>query len=253
METFMQNLLKESEKSFSGWDFNYISETGRMDNEPLSWSYTSIILSYLSTSNALLDMGTGGGEYLSLLSPLPSKTIATEGYKPNVPIAKQRLEPLGIDVFEVTDDENLPFADESFDLIINRHESYSPNEVYRILKTNGVFITQQVGGKDLMDLNFALGASEDTEFAHWNLSYAKKQLEDAHFTVRKSHEEFPYSRFYDIGALVYYLKAIPWQIEDFSVKRYESLLLKLHEKIKRNGYIQFDSHRFFLSCIKKQG
>jgi hypothetical protein len=67
-------LLSESEKPFSGWDFSYIYDTGRVDSEPLLWSYTSEILPKIRRVNSLLDMGTGGGEYLSMLQPLPLNT-----------------------------------------------------------------------------------------------------------------------------------------------------------------------------------
>lgn len=40
-------------------------------------------------------MGTGGGEFLAGLQPLPPHTCATEGYPPNIPIAQQRLKRLG--------------------------------------------------------------------------------------------------------------------------------------------------------------
>ncbi|WP_365845908.1 hypothetical protein [Clostridium sp.] len=42
---------------------------------------------------------------------------------------------------------NYPFEDNTFDIVINRHESYCVSEVKRILKTDGIFIAQQVGGK----------------------------------------------------------------------------------------------------------
>ena len=62
---------------------------------------------------------------MSSLSPLPKCTCVTEGYEPNIIIAKKRLEPLGVKVYRVDNDESLPFNDETFDLVINRHESYS--------------------------------------------------------------------------------------------------------------------------------
>ncbi len=34
-------LLESANTHFSGWDFSFISETGRMKSEPLSWSYGS--------------------------------------------------------------------------------------------------------------------------------------------------------------------------------------------------------------------
>lgn len=74
---------------------------------------------------------------------------------------------------QVFNDSQLPFEDNTFDIIINRHESFDINEVMRILKTNGIFITQQVGGKN--------------------------------------NEYFPYLRFKDIGAIVYFAKIIEWE------------------------------------------
>jgi len=38
----------------------------------------------------LLDMATGGGEFLSSLVPLPPRTVATEGYPPNLEVARRR-------------------------------------------------------------------------------------------------------------------------------------------------------------------
>jgi len=98
--------------------------------------------------DSLLDMGAGGGEFLASLMPLPIHTCATEGYEPNVSVARTLLQPLGVKVFRYEDDDNLPFDDEEFELIINRHESYSPKEVFRLLKPGGYFITQQVGVKN---------------------------------------------------------------------------------------------------------
>ena len=93
-------------------------------------------------------MGTGGGELLSELIPLPRHACATEGYELNLPVATKKLEPLGVKVFQYEKDDDLPFKDEEFELIINRHESYSPKEVCRILELGGYFITQQVGGRN---------------------------------------------------------------------------------------------------------
>jgi hypothetical protein len=78
-EELFNFLVKEAETPFSGWDFSYIQGTGRLADSPLSWSYTSKVLMYIRKSESLLDMGTGGGEYLSMLQPLPQKTCASEG------------------------------------------------------------------------------------------------------------------------------------------------------------------------------
>lgn len=122
-------LLESANTHFSGWDFSFISETGRMKSEPLSWSYGSTAFQLMQRAKSMLDMGTGGGEFLSMLQPFPSTIYATEGYAPNVPIARKKLEPLGVTVVEVNDDTALPFQDGQFNLILNQHESYAASEV----------------------------------------------------------------------------------------------------------------------------
>jgi SAM-dependent methyltransferase len=81
--------------------------------------------------------------------PFPELAYATEAYAPNVPVAKKRLEPLGVRVTAIDDDDSLPFDDAGFDLVLNKHESFSPAEVRRILRPGGTFLTQQVGGPGL--------------------------------------------------------------------------------------------------------
>ena len=69
-------LISEADHPFSGWDFSYISD--RVVNAPLTWSYTSMLLPLIRKAESLLDIGTGGGEFLSSLVPLPKHTCATE-------------------------------------------------------------------------------------------------------------------------------------------------------------------------------
>ena len=71
-------------------------------------------------------------------------------------LCKKKLEPLGIEVKEIFNDSELPFEDNTFDMIINRHSSFYIKEIKRILKPNGIFITQQVGGKNNEKLSNAL-------------------------------------------------------------------------------------------------
>ena len=107
--------------SFQGWDFSYIVQFGGDVEEPHPWSYVNTVRHYLGSKEIVLDMGTGGGEFLASLKPLPIQTYATEAYPPNVPIAKTRLNPLGVTVIEVEEgvQENfpLPFENSFFEVI----------------------------------------------------------------------------------------------------------------------------------------
>lgn len=245
-QDWIKAFLEEEAAPFEGWNFSRLTETGRMQEAPLRWNYASIVRKKMKDIQTMLDMGTGGGEMLCRLAPLPAQTFATEGYSPNVDVARARLEPLGIQVIPADGEDVLPLPDQSLELIINRHESYSPTEVQRLLQPKGLFLTQQVGGKDNQKLNQLLGAPIPQDYAHWNLAYAVNQLEDAGFIILDQKEEEGYTRFFDIGAIVYYLKAIEWQIPDFSVDRYADALVSLHHDLEAAGYVDIPTHRFLI-------
>lgn len=243
--------LENTKENFLGWDFSYLTKTDRLMSSPLSFSYMAEVNKYIYKNEVetMLDMGTGGGEFLSKFIKFPPETYATEGYKPNIPIARKRLKPLGIDVVSVENDQ-LNFEDNFFDLIINRHESYLVEEVKRVLNKDGVFITQQVGSENCLKINRALNVEEDMGLGEWHLKNAVDSLKKKGFKIITSYEEFPDLRFYDIGALIYYLKVVSWQVNDFSVEKYESKLKEIHDLILKENYFEVKEHRFFLIAEK---
>src|ERR1700683_1769243 len=92
-ERFDELIAEAESQQFAGWDFSYVKD--RMVEEPLPWYYLVEVRERLNGVSTLLDLGTGGGEVLSQLAPLPARTFATEEYAPNAPIAARRLHPLG--------------------------------------------------------------------------------------------------------------------------------------------------------------
>ncbi|HEY33548.1 MAG TPA: class I SAM-dependent methyltransferase [Dehalococcoidia bacterium] len=239
---------------FIGWNFEYLTKTGRMVEAPVKWNYYNIVLPYLLKAETMLDMGTGGGEVLSRFPSLPQNTFATEQYKPNVAVARERLEPLGVKVFEIQEEEppfnsNLPFDNKFFDLIINRHEAYYPGELMRILKSEGIFITQQVGSINALSLRQFLTDKDETT-ANWNLQSAVEELKSAGFNILEQQEDIQFYRFYDVGAVAYFMKAIPWIIGDFTIDKYKGRLWELHIQIQENGFYDTPLHRFIVVAQK---
>ena len=244
-----EQLIEEAlAHDFSGWDFSWLR--GRWEEAEPSWNYRQLVLERLEQVDALLDMGTGGGEFLASLGRLPDITWATESYPPNIPIARQRLAPLGVRVVAFTDDAALPLPDATFQLVINRHESYDPAEIYRVLRPGGTFLTQQVGSTDCIQLNQFLGAPGGPE-GSWQLDTEARRLEEAGLRVVRRAEEFLDSVFYDIGAVVFYLKVINWQIPDFSVEKYHERLLAMHALIEREGAFRAKAHRCLIEAVKR--
>ena len=161
-----------------GWDFSHIQ--GRYEEEDdLPWDYETVIRSYLTDEMKLLDYDTGGGEFLLSLGHPYENTSATEGFPPNVQLCREKLSPLGINLRECSDASHIPFADESFDIIINRHGDFDPPELHRLLKPGGLFITQQVGSDNDRELVESVLPGTLKPFPHSDLPEQKKTFEDA--------------------------------------------------------------------------
>ena len=238
-------------QSFSGWDFSYLK--GRFDEGKPSWDYRQKVKSAMIGVERMLDIGTGGGEVLASLQPLPSNTYATETWAPNVEVARIALEPLGARVAEVASEEHLPFESSYFDLVIDRHEEFWPVEVYRILRPGGVFITQQVE-LNTDELNQLLQNEIHGTVAHpnpsWSLAETTSQLRNREFRIVEEMEETYPSYFNDVGALVYFLKHAPWEIPDFDTKKYHVPLFELHKRITREGRLEVTTSSFYIEALK---
>ena len=176
----------------SGWDFTWLGDRMRSDGVP--WDYPAIVEEAAAGATSALDMGTGGGEFLSGVTSLPRRTVATEGWQPNVRVAAARLSHRAIPVVHdegaidnVDQSERSPrgrlaFRDGAFDLVLNRHEAYAPAEVRRVLRPGGRFLTQQAdsAGADARAL-LGLEPSGKTLF---DRKIATTQLEAVGLTVR---------------------------------------------------------------------
>ncbi|MFC4103230.1 class I SAM-dependent methyltransferase [Paenibacillus xanthanilyticus] len=242
----------EEKAGFQGWDFGYIQH--RVKEQPLPWDYRALVEASFSEKTTLLDMGTGGGEFLRSLHPPAGRTYATEAYPPNVELCRRTLPAYGIEVRQVFEDDKLPFEAGMFDLVINRHESFSPEEVFRVLKPGGRFITQQVGGRNNRELaQTLLGADVGLTAPCFDMASAAQSLGSAGFAVEQAEECFPVLTFLDVGALVYFARVIAWEFPGFSVDRCFDALRRLHEEAGHCGGIATMEHRFLLIAVKPDG
>lgn len=241
-------LLNEEQQIFQGWDFSYLN--GRWESENLSWDYTQTLNRYRCSTDLLLDMGTGGGEFIQKLGHPYHLISVTEGWKPNLLLCQERLVPLGITVKYVGEDDKLDYPKEQFDLVISRHESFDVAEVYRVLKPGGYFVTQQVGGQNDRDLVERLLGDIPLPFPQHDLIHNVELLQKAGFTVLEQREERPLMKLYDLGAVVYFAKQCVWEFPGFSVEKCFEQLKALGEEINQKGYLSNKEHRFLIVARK---
>lgn len=241
--------LAAEQQPFSGWDFSYLDD--KIINELPPWSYETLVRQSMAQARSALDLGTAGGEkLLEFKDVFPPRLAATEGYLPNLELARQRLAPLGVEVrhSEAALVEHLPFGDAEFDLVIDRHTGFNARDVERVLKPGGVFLTQQVDGRSLLDLFEAFDCQP--HWPYFNLAFALERVAETHLAVELAQEWTGKKIFKDVAALVYYLKAIPWVVDDFSVETHLPYLLRQQERLEREGQLAFTEHLLILRARK---
>ena len=241
---------KEEEAAYiKGWDFSHIH--GKYEEEhDLPWNYGEIVRQYLRDDWNVLDYDTGGGEFLLSLNHPFDKTSATEGFKPNVQLCKETLLPLGIHFKECSNPSRIPYENETFDLIMNRHGSFDAGELHRLLKKDGIFITQQVGGDNERDLVEMVLPGTKKPFPHLSLKEQKKVFEDAGFHIIRGEEAYRPIKFYDIGAFVWFAHIIEWEFPGLSVDKCFERLLKMQEIVEEKGEVEGTIHRYLIVAKK---
>ena len=181
-------------------------------------------------------MGASGCRRCALAPPSPLRPRAGNR---TLRVATARLSPLGVPVVytEGAPDNHrqepgdpagrLPFRTEAFDLVTNRHESFRANEVARVLRREGMFLTQQThsGSQQFHEL---LG-SEPPDVQELELDMIVVQLQDAGLSIDEAEVGTATTVFADIGALAWYLRSVPWAVPGFTVSTYRQALLRLHD------------------------
>jgi len=242
-EELLDRWRRAFEQPALGWSFDDLA--ARMEVEEPPWSYERLARDVLADAGSALDLGTGGGEVLlSLLDALPPDTTASEGWPPNLPVATQALAPYGIEVVFYDAEgahPRLPFLDGRFDVVLDRHEAYLASEVARVLRPGGVFLTQQVDGRDLAEVRALFGST--SAYDHVTLPVFRTDLERAGLTVEVAREWSGRMRFADVETFCGYARRVPWEVpDDFSVDRYAAQLLRMHEQ----RLLDFTTRRFVL-------
>ena len=218
-----------------GWDFTWLA--GRATEERPSWGFQRLLAARLAAATAVLDIQTGGGEVLAGAGAghFPPTMVATEGWPPNVTRATARLHPLGAVVVAVAEDPPLPFADGAFDLVTSRHPAIVRwSEIARVLAAGGTYFAQHVGGGTNREISeHFLGPLDVPDGRHHTIE-AERAVAAGLRVLRCCNERLQLA-FFDVGAVVWFLRKVVWTVPDFNVDRYRERLRALHDLIEREG------------------
>jgi len=234
----------ERARSFSGWSFADVNF--RYLDPPAPWEYEALAREYARRARSVVDLGTGGGEVLSrIISGIDALVVATEEWHVNAPIAAHRLRPLGAQVVRA-ESLRLPFAGESFDLVLDRHEALAPADVARVTARGGTVITQQCGPDDWPELRrFVEKVKFDDHFAAYQQGF-----DDAGLAVTDARWHERRVAFAELGDLVYMILVAPWSFPRFDPAADIAALLALEDALTSPDGIVVTEVRYLIVAHK---
>lgn len=128
----------------------------------MTWDFRQRAQAFLRPGVRVLFIGREGME--ALLEQGHPFSLLSFALPPVLcPQNKRRLEPLGAAVKPWLPGEPLPFPDASMDLILQYQQPCDVQDIHRVLKPGGFFLTQQVGGSDAK----ASGLPADYNLENW--------------------------------------------------------------------------------------
>ena len=231
--------------NFSGWGAFPIRATTAV---PLPWSYEAVVADAAKGARSALDLGTGGGERLSEMAPfLPARTVATEEWVVNAPIADRQLRPLGIAVTRACATRGyLPFRDSCFDLVIDRHEALDPDEVERVLNPGGRFVTQQMGPELWRELRPSFPRKVDfrAELESYPAKFERLGMAP---TLLKHERPIIYE---SLAEFVVMLCIAPWSIPDLDIDADLDVLLDLERRCLTDEGLTLTEEHWLITATK---
>ncbi len=246
--TFDDLVAEGNSVPVEGWDFSWFD--GRATEERPPWSYLGLVSDRMAYAQAALDIQTGGGEVTAKIPMAPPVLAATESWPPNIAIARRNLAHLGATVTETGDADDLPYADGTFDLVISRHPTVTRfDEIARVLAVGGTYLSQQIGAGTNRELTeFFLGPGEIAD--EWRTAYRVDQARTAGLDVVDLREAELRVEFFDIAAVIVFLRKVIWTVHDFDVDRYRDRLAAMHDVIEHDGSFVSYARRFLIEAQK---
>jgi SAM-dependent methyltransferase len=232
----------------AGWDFSWFD--GRATEQRPSWGYARLVADRMAAASAALDVQTGGGEVLATVPKPPALLVATDSWRPNLPVAARHLRPLGASLVEAADAPALPFRDAVFDLVVSRHPVGTRwDEIARVLRPGGTLVSQQIGAGTNRELSEAmLGPLPAPDPQH------PERLADAAraagLTVLDLRAESLRVDFFDVAAVTYFLRKVVWTVPGFDVGKHLPRLRAVHDRIRTEGVFVSFAKRVLIEARK---
>jgi hypothetical protein len=97
-----------------------------------------------------------------------------------------------------------------------------------------------------MAFNKALGVPPPSPPEAHTLRSIVAELEDVGLVIDQAQEDYPVTRYLDVGAVVFQLRSVPWQVPGFEAGTSEEALRRIDAQIRRTGSFEVRNHRFLI-------
>ena len=148
-----------------GWNFDKVNYQ-KISNS--GFNYYITVLKEINEKTKMLDIGCGCGEKSIKYFSLAKEVVMLDNEKEMLKKAKENAKKYYGDTKKFTfvlgdKNEKLDYPDEYFDLIVSRHCGANMDEVYRVLKKGGVFISEDYDEDDCLTLKQHFGFGQGYE------------------------------------------------------------------------------------------
>jgi hypothetical protein len=121
-------------------------------------------------------------------------------------------------------------------------------EIARVLTPGGTLLTQQVHGQTLVELLAHFGAAPQWPDA--TPAYYLPRIAAAGLELVELDEYTGAEVFTDVGAVVYFLRAVPWLVPGFRVDTHQAPLLALQRRLVRGEELRFVTRGYRIEASK---
>ncbi|OBR95472.1 HTH-type transcriptional activator mta [Clostridium ragsdalei P11] len=218
---------------------------------------------------SILELGCGnGGLWQKNLDKIPEGwDITLTDFSPGM--LQDTKNNLGINskrfTFKIADVQNIPYEDNSFDVVIANHVLYhvgdvdkSLSEIYRVLKPKGYFYASTVGKNHMKEMREIVKKYNFKNITTDSFNITESfQLENGLLKLSKWFKNVKMKRYSDnlkltaASPLIDYIFSMPGNIKTtFDKDKLESFAEYLQSEISKNGYIYITKDTGFFESRK---
>ncbi|WP_203339521.1 class I SAM-dependent methyltransferase [Planococcus beijingensis] len=233
----------------NGWDFSQL----RVSADKAAWEFTAEVSRRCNKDDFLLDIGTGSGETLLKIAPFVQIAVGIDLSIEMIQSAKENLRgsTQTNTRFAQMSSKALSFPKHFFDIVVSRHAPFNSAEVEKVLKSDGIFITQQVSEDDKLNIKRSFGRGQTYNLQDGTLKEKyRRELIDAGFSKVEIYDDNVleyYERPEDLLFLLQHTPIIPNFGQEENDYRLWNIFI---EKNQTSKGICTNSKRFLIVAIK---